>query len=158
MVDSSDNHICQLTNNINLSGLDNLKPAVTVILVIRGPGESCTNSSMDVSIVLQQSFHRRMVEVCAVVDSSDLTGRPSENLGLPRIPGKIVSDPHLPVGKIFSQVTVEVDDCDRSIGLVNTPQQGKCDSMITTERDNTRKSLACSRKAQFVCIRERLAH
>lgn len=59
-------------NCINLSGLHNLKPAVSIIFIVARTAQRGTDTSVDVSIVGEQSFLRSMVEVCAVVDAGNL--------------------------------------------------------------------------------------
>ena len=55
-------------------------------------------------------------------------------------------------------MTVKVNHGHRPIGLVDTPQQGQCDGVITTKGNNTRKGLASTRKTGFISIKVRLAH
>lgn len=42
---------------------------------------------MDIGVVPQQTFHRSVIEVSAVVDGSDLAGRTAEDLGFPCVTG-----------------------------------------------------------------------
>ena len=74
-----------LTDRINFSSFNDFEPTISVILIIRRPGQGGSNSSMDIGVVFQQPFHCRMVEVGPVVDASNLAGRSSKDLGLPRI-------------------------------------------------------------------------
>lgn len=55
-------------------------------------------------------------------------------------------------------MAVEVNDRDRSVRLVDTSQQGKGDSVVTAESDDTRESLSSLGEALLVRICERLAH
>lgn len=80
-------------DGINLSGLNNLKSTVSVVLIITGSAQGCANSRMDVCIVGKKSLLSSVIEVCTVVDTRDLAGRASKHLRLPCI-----------------QVGVEVDD------------------------------------------------
>lgn len=56
------------------------------------------------------------------------------------------------------QVAIEMNNRHGAVGFVDTPQQGQRDSVVTTESDNTRKSLASPRKTKLVRIGEGLAH
>ena len=71
------------TNLVYVSGFDNLEATVSVILIIRRTAESCSNPSVDVGIIGQQTFLAGVVEVCAVVDRGNLRWRAAENFGSP---------------------------------------------------------------------------
>ena len=73
------------TDGIYLSSLDNFKPTVSIILIIRGTGEGSSDTSMDIRVVLQKSFHRRMVEVSSMVNRGDLAWGATEDLGFPGV-------------------------------------------------------------------------
>jgi hypothetical protein len=47
-------------------------------------------------------------------------------------------------------MAVEVNDRDRSVRLVDTSQQGKGDSVVTAESDDTRESLSSLGEALLV--------
>jgi hypothetical protein len=55
-------------------------------------------------------------------------------------------------------MTIEVDNRHRPVGLINTPQQGQGDRVITTESDDTGKSLPSARQTEFISVGIRLAH
>lgn len=75
----------QHTNCINFSSFNNFKSTVTVILIVGGPRDSCTNTGVDVGVVLQQAFHGSMIKVSSMVDSGHLTWRAAKDLWFPRV-------------------------------------------------------------------------
>ena len=56
------------------------------------------------------------------------------------------------------QVAVKVNHRDRPIGLVDAPQQRKCDGMVSSQSDHSRQSLARLGKTGFIRIGVWLAH
>src|SRR6187402_1761122 len=90
------------SNRINFSGLHNLKAAVSIVLIVTGTAQSCSNASMNVGVVGEQAFLGSMVEVCAVVYASNFTWRSSEDLGLPCV-----------------EMGVEVDHRNRTVSTVD---------------------------------------
>lgn len=70
-------------NGVNLAGLDNLKAAIPVILIVRGPAEGRADTSVNVGVVLEQTLLGGMVEIRAVVDARNLGGRAAKDLGAP---------------------------------------------------------------------------
>jgi len=61
------------SDGIDLSRLYNLKPTISVILIVTGTTQGCSNPSVDVGIVGEKTFLGSMIEVCAVVDASNFT-------------------------------------------------------------------------------------
>lgn len=55
-------------------------------------------------------------------------------------------------------MTIEMDDRNRSISLVDTPQQGQGDGMIATHGDDAGESLARSRETVLISVGEGLPH
>ena len=74
-------------DRVDLAGLDDLEAAVAVVLVVRGPGQRRADPGVDVGVVGEQAFLRRVEEVRAVVDGGLLRGRAAEDFGLPGIAG-----------------------------------------------------------------------
>jgi hypothetical protein len=62
------------TNGINLSGLNNLETAVSVVLIITGTTQCCADTSVDVAMISEKSFLRCVPEVSSVVDCCLLAG------------------------------------------------------------------------------------
>lgn len=55
-------------------------------------------------------------------------------------------------------MTVEVDDSDRPVCLVDTAQQRQCNGVVTSKRNYTWKGLACPRGPSIVGTGVGLAH
>ncbi len=110
---------------VDLARLDNLKPAVPVVLVVARPAQRGADAGVDVGVVAQQALLGRVVEVRPVVDAGDLRGRAAEDLGAPRV-----------------QVAVEVDDRDGAVGAVDGAQQRQGDGVVAAEGDDARERLA----------------
>lgn len=55
-------------------------------------------------------------------------------------------------------MAIEVDHSNRSVRLVNTPQQRKGNCVVTTHGNDTGEGLASLRKTLLVCVGEGLAH
>ena len=72
---------------VDLAGLDDLEAAVAVVFVVRGPGQRCADPGVDVGVVGEQAFLRRVEKVRAVVDGGLLRGRAAEDFGLPGVAG-----------------------------------------------------------------------
>lgn len=56
-------------NLINLAGLDNLKTAVSVILIVTRSAQRRANAGVNVRVIAKQALLGSVVEVCAVVDT-----------------------------------------------------------------------------------------
>lgn len=56
------------TDGVDFSGLDNLKPAIAVIVVVAQSGEGGTDAGVDVAVVGEEAFGVSVIEVSAVVD------------------------------------------------------------------------------------------
>jgi len=112
------------SNGINLSGLYDFKSTVSVVFVVTGTAQSCSDTSMNVGVVRKQSFLKSMVEVCAMVNASYFTWRSSKYLWLPCI-----------------EVGIEVDDRNGTVSTVDRSQERQCDCVITSESDDSWKSL-----------------
>lgn len=123
------------TNGVDLTSLDNLEATVAIVVVVRGPTQRRTDTSMDVRVVLQQALLCRVVEVSAVVDAGDLRGRATKHLGAPGV-----------------EVGVEVDDRNGPVGPVDRPQQGQRDGVVSAERDDPGQGLALLRRAELVGV------
>lgn len=95
---------------------DDLEADVAVVFVVAGPRERRADPGVDVGVVAEESFLRRVVEVCAVVDGRDLGGRSAEDFRLPRV-----------------QVRVEVDYGYGTVDAVDGAQDGQDDRVVTTE-------------------------
>ncbi len=80
------------SDSINLSGLDNLKPTISVIFIVTGTTQSCSDTSMNVGIVGEQAFLGCMVEVGTMVNTGDLAWRPSKDFWLPCIKMRVKMD------------------------------------------------------------------
>lgn len=72
-------------NRVNLACLDDLKATVTVILVITGSGKSCADPCVNVAVVGEESFERRVVEIGAVVDAGLFARSTAEDFRSPCI-------------------------------------------------------------------------
>jgi len=70
-------------NGVDLAGLDDLEAAIAIVLVVTWPAECCADSCVDVAVVPEQAFLRRVVEVCSVVDAGYLRRRAAEHFGPP---------------------------------------------------------------------------
>lgn len=130
-----------LTNGINLPRLNNLKPAVSVILVVGGTGKSRPDARVDVCVVLQESLHGSVVEVCSVVNGRSLGWGTTKDLGLPCV-----------------EVAVEVDDGDRSVGPIQTAEDGESDGMVASEGYDAGECLSGLGEAFLVGICEGPSH
>lgn len=80
------------TNSIDLSRLDDLKAAISIILVIAGTAQCRADTGMDVRVIGEQALLRRMVEVRAVVDAGDLARRATEHFRLPGVEMRVEVD------------------------------------------------------------------
>lgn len=76
-------------------------------------------------MVGEQTFLRSMIEVCAVVDASDLAGRTTEDLWLPGV-----------------EVRVEVDDGDGTVSTVDGAEEREGNGVVTAEGDNSWEGFA----------------
>lgn len=79
--DSLDNSVS--ANGVNVSGLDNLKATVAVVVIITGSAEGSSDTGVDVGVVGEQAFHGGVVKVGAVVDAGDVGGRTTKDLWFP---------------------------------------------------------------------------
>jgi len=70
---------------VNLSGFDNLKSTVAVVLVVRGTRQRRADAGVDVGVIGKEAFLGSMEEVSPVVDGGLLTGGATEDLGLPGV-------------------------------------------------------------------------
>ena len=59
------------SDGIDLSRFYNLKSTVSIVLIVTGATQCCSDSSVDVGVVGQKTFLGSMIEVCAVVDASN---------------------------------------------------------------------------------------
>lgn len=128
------------THLIYLPRLHNLKPAVTVIVVIAQPAERRPYPGVDIAVVGQQPFLVRVVEVRPVVDGRLFGRGAAEDFGLPRV-----------------EVRVEVNDADRAVRGFDTTQQRQGDGMIPAQRDETRQGPPLLRGPRLVGVCSRLA-
>lgn len=112
-------------DGVDLAGLDAREAAVSVVVVIRGPGQSGPDPCVDRAVVGQQSFLARPVEVRAVVDGRLLGRCTPKDLGLPCV-----------------QVRVEVDHADWAVCFVDAAQQGEGDGVVAAQSDDSRECLA----------------
>ena len=55
-------------DRVDLPRLDDLEPAIAVIIVIAGAGQGGANAGMNVTIVGQKAFSVRVEEIGAVID------------------------------------------------------------------------------------------
>lgn len=55
-------------------------------------------------------------------------------------------------------MTIEMNHRNRSIGLVNTPQQGQSNCMVTAHSDDAGEGLASSRETVLISVGEGLPH
>jgi hypothetical protein len=70
-------------NDINFTGLDNLKPAIPIILIVARPAKRGANARVDIGVVAEEAFLRGVVEVRAVVDGGYFGGGTAEDFGPP---------------------------------------------------------------------------
>jgi hypothetical protein len=129
------------TNGVNLPGFYNLKPDITVVIVVGQSAQGRTDARVDVGVVLQKTLHRSVVEVCSVVDACDFARGAAEDLGLPGV-----------------KVRVEVDHGDWSVGLVHAAKDGEGDGVVAAHGDDTRESLALLCKSRLFSVGGGLAH
>jgi hypothetical protein len=87
------------TNLVNFPGLDDLKAAVAVILIVRGSRQRRADAGVDVCVVRKKAFLRGVEEVSPVVDASLLTRSATKHLRLPRVTGNVLSDRHICIRK-----------------------------------------------------------
>ena len=113
------------TNGIDLTRLDNLKAAVSIILIITWTAQSRADTSVDVGVVGEQTFLSSVVEVCTVVDAGDFAGGATEDLGLPGV-----------------EMRVKVDDGDGTISTVDGAEEGESDGVVTSEGDDSWEGFA----------------
>jgi hypothetical protein len=71
------------TNLVNLAGLDNLKAAISIVLIVTWARERGADARMDVGVVGKQALLGSMIKICAVIDASLLRGCASKNFWLP---------------------------------------------------------------------------
>lgn len=71
------------TDLVDFAGLDDLKAAVAVVLVVAGPAQGRADAGVDVGVVGEQALLSGVVEVGAVVDGSYLGRGAAEDLGFP---------------------------------------------------------------------------
>jgi hypothetical protein len=149
-----------ITDGVDLTGLDNLEAAVSVIFIVRGSRQRSADTRVNVAVVPQQTFLCRMEEVSSVIDGRDFAWRTAKDFGLPSVAaGKLVNfgEP-IPERRIHSQMAVEMNDRDRAIGLVDTAQQRQGNGMVTTQGDDSWQHLAGLGDALLVCVGVRFAH
>jgi len=70
-------------DGVDLAGLDDLKAAVPVVLVVARPAQRRADPGVDVRVVPEQALLRGVVEVRPVVDAGHLGRRAAEHLGTP---------------------------------------------------------------------------
>ena len=95
-----------------------MKATVAIVLVVRRTRQSGANSSMDVSVVSEQTFLGSVEEVSAVVDGGLLAWRTTKHLGLPGV-----------------EMAVEVDDADGTVMAVDRAKKRKSDGVIASKSD-----------------------
>lgn len=95
---------------VNLPGFYNLESDITIVVVVGQSTQRRTDTRVDVGVVLQETLHRGVVEVCSVVYAGDFARGAAEDLGLPCV-----------------EVRVEVDHSDWTIGAVHGTQDGEGD-------------------------------
>ena len=123
-------------DGINFSRFNYVKAAVPIVLVVAQSAECCSNSSMNVRVISKQSFLTRVVEVCAVVYRRLMAWCTSEDLRSPGV-----------------QMGIEVYDCDRTICFVHAAEKRKSNRVISTKRNQTRKSSSFLGYAKLFCVR-----
>lgn len=70
-------------NSVDFTGLDNLKSAVAIVVVVTGSTQGSPDTGVDIGVVGEQAFHGSVVEVGTVVDAGYIRWRSTEDLGSP---------------------------------------------------------------------------
>lgn len=70
-------------NRVHLTRLDNLEPAVAIVLIVGGAAEGRADAGVDVGVVAEETLLGGVIKVRAVVDAGDLGGRTSKDFGTP---------------------------------------------------------------------------
>lgn len=112
-----------------------MKAAVAIVLVVRRTRQSGANSSMDVSVVSEQTFLGSVEEVSAVVDGGLLAWRTTKHLGLPGV-----------------EMAVKVDNTDRSIMAIDRAEKRESDSMIASKSDQTGQRSALFGRTRLISM------
>ena len=124
-------------DDINSPSFNYLKAHIPVVVIIRRSGKSSANSSMNVGVILQQTFHGSVIEVSAMIDRGDFRRRTAKHLGLPSV-----------------EMTVEVDHSDWTVGSIQAAQDGEGDCVITAQGDDPGQRAAVLGEALLVGIAE----
>jgi hypothetical protein len=126
---------------VNLPGFHNLESDIAVVVVVGQSAQRRTDARVDVGVVLQETFHRGVVEVCSVVDAGDFARGAAEDLGLPCV-----------------EMGVEVDHSDWTVSTVHGAQDGERDGVVAAHGDDTWEGLAFFRQPGFFGVGGGLAH
>ena len=70
-------------DGVDLSGFNDLKPTVTVIVVIAEAGQGRAYASVDVGVIGEETLFMSVVEVGAVIDRGLLCRGTTEDFGPP---------------------------------------------------------------------------
>lgn len=128
-------------NRINFPCLHNLKPAVSVVIVIAHPTQRCSDPSVYVRIIRQQSLSIRVVEIRAVVDGGLRRRGSAEDFGLPSI-----------------EVRIEVYDANGTVSFVDGAQEGERDGVVAAEGYDAGERLFVLGRPDLFCICGRCPH
>ena len=112
-------------NGVDLTSLNNLETAVTVVLVVAGTREGSADTGVDAGVVGEETLHGGVVEVGSVVDGRNCRRGSTEDLGLPGV-----------------EMAVKVDDGDGTVSTVDGAQKGEGDGVVTAKGDDTGEDLA----------------
>lgn len=93
-----------------------------------------------------------MEEVGAVVDASLLAGRTSKDLGAPGVALNKLIGGLRRKGRVSVQMAVKVDDSNGSVFAVDGAEEGKGDSVVTSESDHTGECLAVLGRTRLVGV------
>jgi len=82
-MDALDDTLC--TEGIDLTGFDDGKADVAVVVVVGEAGEGGADAGVNVGIVAEETFVGGVVEVGAMVDGGLEGGRAAKDFGLPGV-------------------------------------------------------------------------
>ena len=88
------------TNYINFPCLHNLKPAITIMIIIAQPTQRRADPRMNIGIVGQQSLLVCVVEICTMIDGSLFARCAAKDFRAPGI-----------------KVGIEMNDADGAVGF-----------------------------------------
>jgi hypothetical protein len=115
---------------------------------------------MNIAIIFQKPLNGGVIKVGAVVNGSNFARGTTKDLRLPGIAVDTLA-PFITIGECLEniiQVAVKMNNRDRTIGLVDAPQQRQSNGVIASKRDKSRQHLTSSGKTLLAGIGVGSAH